>query len=94
MFSELVQICFLGGASVAAAESSDADVLGANEGLVWLNTGTLIFESTRIRFVGGASVATGKSSEILSVSVCAVLLLNFSCKYFSFNSGIIIIIIV
>ena len=94
MFSELVHICFLSGASVSAAGSSDTDVLSANKGLIWFNTGTLIVESTRILFVGGASVAAGGSSEILSVSICSVLLLNFSCKYFSFNSGIIIIIIV
>ena len=53
-------------------------------------------ELVQIRFVGGISDVAGGSSEVC-VNVCIVLLLNFSCKYFSCNSGIqytIIIIIV
>ena len=44
-------------------------------------------ELVQIRFVGGTSVMAGGSSEVC-VSVCVVLHLKFSCKYFSFNSSI------
>ena len=46
----------------------------------------MLSKLVQIRFLGRASIAAGGSSEVCCI---VLLLLNFSCKYFSFNSGII-----